>query len=1278
MAENAVLMPMAVQAFVVTEDFPQSKYRIAPLIQPDYSSLRAERLLAQDVMEQLQLSSHRLLAKHKTRFVNVATGEARKERVGIYLSWTIPKTYRQGITATAKVAVDHSVAKLKAGYIYDTKTSTPSSSGGSTNAPQDVAAADIKFRNIPTRLRHFSGSRKHFATTRQIQMPHIEFPLTIVESGNDLFADFQPHNNSVISLHDDLDFGTRNEIKDATLDYLVVDFHNRPENELFCVAGSVKEADRPSYGEILDACAMDLDGSDLDWGSRTQLRANWPNLKTDSASIRLMCHGTLTNVPFQRSGLNLEAKSPSVQLQDLVRKHHPVAIGTNTLDALLALLHVQYSDDPKCRSQTEQMLFKMVQLIVVSDNFDAQEKAEDQISTNDWVPAPSGTVWSVSKPEKDSSEAGDGKKTNLVLTATDVQALANLNDCEAAVSAMVREMHHLYQNIFYRWWNAMEVRGTALDAAQKGHKYAITVLLGEVKELNYAIKAANGEEENALTKLFSMLDLDAISAPSFGVHQDPIILFAGVPSGCPTGFADKVKVRFAYQLPQTPDVKPLTQEISIPEWYDLTAKSFPDVAPFIQQIAWDSLVPHRDGVPRSPYLSQESFGEGQGWLPLFIEWEIEYHHVDWEIWRFDHDPDGSWRYHIAVSKPLADLMDPNASRWRKFSGRTPIMPQASSVLKYRIRQLFSRAQQAADKKTEANSLVDQIAEIEYFSAPLAGLQDHLMTVIRGAHVRPHADDDLARLACLNQIFDNLSLRQRKHRTADFHRSMVITHTVAQASFYPVTHGQFLFTKLHIVDKFGQIVSCVKPATFDAPRTAIYPCVSPHLPCEPIPKGWKANDDFIKTHLHASEVFDIRAVTSVASTLHRGPESASNIESGFMDVLSDIAKNIIPRQLSLTIGEGPSLEAFQIDVELQLHLGQETEHVPIHGEIKWSPGRLELLGEIWDLKDQSLVPFNIHPFRETFSEVRPLQLPGETVVDKIFLRHLFDKGAKPEDFPQGIPLTLSKASVSVTLGDWEKVVITGKLQCSAPNKEPDVMPPIWLDELQVLYMRDISAGTNTFELRSNINLKAPGYIMSRETNALVRVYIGYENGWTLAAEAVGLKLANLYSLFPVDGSNHAMIHLMSSVWIPRFSVGVRFAAKRAGAISIDGTLVIGPLEMDLKYNHDGADWQLSADFKSATPGKQEATMEELLGVFVREHVDSLPEYIRNFRLPLSKISAKLTFSSKRMPEAAGSESKSVVVFSFTVSVPLSSSASADKERFSFVFARMQEKKGAFPS
>ncbi|KAJ0166836.1 hypothetical protein CTA2_5663 [Colletotrichum tanaceti] len=885
MGPDAIFVPVGVQAFVVTEDFPQSNYRIAPLIQPDYSSLRAEGLLSHDVIDQLQLSRHRLLARHNTRFVNVATGEVRKERVGVYLGWTLPRAYRQGITATETAAADHPVAELKAGYTYNVQGASKTSD---EEEEEEAAAANsniIKFRSIPTRylifriaysrnsstpaseifvleadrIRNINEAELDNLDVENLTSPFIDpalsaaqqaeafiglkktlrdytpdpdaprrVPLTIVESGNDLFADFQPHNVSVLSLHDDLGFGTASEIKDATLNYLIVGFHGQLEHDPLRVADSVKADDLPTYGKLLDACAMDLvDSAPVQGPSRSA----WLDAKADATSARVVCHGTLRGVPFRRPGLefDLEAESPSIQLQDLVRKQHPVAVGTNTLDALLAFLRVRYADDAQGRSRTDQMLSKMVQLIVASDNIDAQEKAEDQIATNDWVPSSSGVVWSVSKPERETDE----NTASLALTPAEVQALAELNEWEAVVAAMLREKQHLCRRLFFRWWNAMEVRGTALDATQQGHKAAITALLGEIKDLDdaldKALEAASRAKDKVKAERPSTLVLEAVSAPSFGVHRDPTVLFAGVPSGWPTGFADKVKVRLSTQLPATPELQPFSQQLNMPEWSDLVTKHFPEMAPFVRQIAPEALGSGSGSAisPASAYSAEEGFGPGQGWFPLFIEWEVEYHHIPFDSWLFARDADGNWRYR------LAELLEPNVSECRTISGRTPITPQASSVLKSRLRQLFARAQTAGEKKeADAGPLVDQVSGIEYFSASLTGIRDHLVTLMQGAHAQPHPDDALARELGLSAS-DLRHLSAASDRAPYGRLAQVEGHDpVWCGSFRPVTHGQFLFTKLHIVDKFGQIVSCVEPATFDAPRTALYPCVSPHLSCEP--------------------------------------------------------------------------------------------------------------------------------------------------------------------------------------------------------------------------------------------------------------------------------------------------------------------------------------------------------------------------------------------------------------------------------------------------------------
>jgi hypothetical protein len=112
---------MALQAFSVGEDFADTNYRVAPLIQPDYAALRHTEngRVKHDLLEQINISETRLQAKHNSRFVDLATGQPLKERVGIYLSWTLPRMYRSGIVATESAAADHRDEKVRAGYDAD-------------------------------------------------------------------------------------------------------------------------------------------------------------------------------------------------------------------------------------------------------------------------------------------------------------------------------------------------------------------------------------------------------------------------------------------------------------------------------------------------------------------------------------------------------------------------------------------------------------------------------------------------------------------------------------------------------------------------------------------------------------------------------------------------------------------------------------------------------------------------------------------------------------------------------------------------------------------------------------------------------------------------------------------------------------------------------------------------------------------------------------------------------------------------------------------------------
>jgi hypothetical protein len=116
--EKAILVPTALQAFTVSEKFHESphEYRIAPLIQPNYVALKGDGMLQHDILDQLNLSQTRLEKSCGTRFIDVTSGEVRRERVGVYLSWCLPRVYRSGLTATESGKPGLAASLNKAGY----------------------------------------------------------------------------------------------------------------------------------------------------------------------------------------------------------------------------------------------------------------------------------------------------------------------------------------------------------------------------------------------------------------------------------------------------------------------------------------------------------------------------------------------------------------------------------------------------------------------------------------------------------------------------------------------------------------------------------------------------------------------------------------------------------------------------------------------------------------------------------------------------------------------------------------------------------------------------------------------------------------------------------------------------------------------------------------------------------------------------------------------------------------------------------------------------------
>jgi hypothetical protein len=191
---------------------------------------------------------------------------------------------------------------------------------------------------------------------------------------------------------------------------------------------------------------------------------------------------------------------------------------------------------------------------------------------------------------------------------------------------------------------------------------------------------------------------------------------------------------------------------------------------------------------------------------------------------------------------------------RLVSGRTLILPQQIFSLKSMVAGIpLTPDVIAAYNLTgdEVTALQKKIDLMEYISCPLSGFTNHLLTLVEGSHVKPLARNSstadpiplsaavkasqIVTSPTTNPIFppDILSLINTQSALTPYGNLIGFpSGPSSPAGFKAVTHGQVMFTKFNIIDKFGQAVCAINPTpipvhpTFPAPSA--YPCISDYF------------------------------------------------------------------------------------------------------------------------------------------------------------------------------------------------------------------------------------------------------------------------------------------------------------------------------------------------------------------------------------------------------------------------------------------------------------------
>ncbi|KAI9857978.1 MAG: hypothetical protein M1813_007948 [Trichoglossum hirsutum] len=894
-----VCLPVNLDAFVLNKDVCESGlYRIAPITQPDYVSLRLDNAVIQhDVLPHVDLhASQPAIANPRISTAYSAplkpldlkspkpnpqqTVAVKESRLGVYLHWSLPRGYRAGSSAAEPpkgskgaggarpnpvfrlvpnrwlvvrvlkktfLPEDANVPLVDAWVIESDRLRKVEELGGDVDLETDVSPY-VSYDSTADRgnLLH-SQAEKYIGLKTPLkdwsEDPNASrVPLTIFNSSNPLFADYTIHNPNVFSMKDNFQYAPGKYLDSADCDYIVIGWHSKVVD---CPLG-----DNGIFGNLegrLQTFLCSLkDTTDQ-------------KIKDSKEQTALISHGAIYGVSFDRSKkpTNIPAQKYAENFTTGVDME-PVAVGTTPLDSLLTFLQAHRKDvkdeerilGPGTSSIAERVLCLSELLYATEDDYDSRIKASDLIYSHNFNGSPGGFTWHYDK-KKEANEAPvrpsevKDKETGM----SELDWLNRLNELQQHLDITERMLSINRWSLFaefFKYFSDAHNDNNKNDRLSK-YKNRVKALFdndtpptrsGIISTLE-SIKADVEKEIGKITdERKPIVQARKIANNPFFTRTDPTITIAGIDSGWPVEYLSRIPIRFDSDVvaPSNDSMTKLLEKV----------KKLPDTSGNILTTIAKLLSEASDGEKTGLGFKK---WDGQPFCPVFIEWEAVYYNVDFSQWEVSLTsspvtPNNQPQVRYVNPAPLTGLPGPTADT-RVVSGRILVLPQPSFALSAVVKQVFSTAGATLppglrDQDTQ-NQLLDDLAKLKFISGDLAGLTDCLLTLGTGSHVKPNMREQGKGVVPLKEAFDlggKIGLTEEHLVKIDGESGKTPFGTLVDftsARFQPfkgVQHGQLAITKLNIIDKFGQAVSCPTPRP--TPRIKptmpefVHPCLADQL------------------------------------------------------------------------------------------------------------------------------------------------------------------------------------------------------------------------------------------------------------------------------------------------------------------------------------------------------------------------------------------------------------------------------------------------------------------
>ncbi|WP_379389967.1 hypothetical protein [Paenibacillus lentus] len=542
--------------------------------------------------------------------------------------------------------------------------------------------------------------------------------LTAMGSGDLTFSIYQPSCENVFSIVDKLEDLTEDELE---LDYIVLGWFANPLYDPLHGVHSM-----PEFEEKLRS---------FDWSVPDQ---------TALFADQIVLKGQIQKVTWSRKG------NPAYRHA----AHHPnrhVIIAETSVDAISELLGSFKHSTPRKEEAIDHIVEALqYDLLRSFEEPGEEERLEHQIHRYGYRSSPGGTLWELVEPE--GSTSSSLPQTIIDGIQEEDALLAELNDCQQWYDSEARKYSSFLQMLYEIWWkwNRRIVPENILEAyINKAHDSKIYV-----EELREACSARKKRLEQVLRRHRSKRIIKCLEMPRYWAPHDPVVMITGFQKASHQFMAGMLKCSiFEYDV----DAEP--------QWPTMDLSKLP--------LHVASLLVNR--------LNDSTLTETwrQPWLPLFLEWEVEWEQVPYlgDNWTFD----GYDRH----------MENGTATSMQRLKGRTILSPHAIFSLKSRFQDY---AKQHPDEKA-AEDVVKFIEKLDHWdvlSQSLGGF--HLQLLQRDDRIHPVPG------------FGEIDFVIDKILGSEF-RSMPDPSAAAhpdEATFQPIRGGKLRVTRLEVMDGFGQL------------------------------------------------------------------------------------------------------------------------------------------------------------------------------------------------------------------------------------------------------------------------------------------------------------------------------------------------------------------------------------------------------------------------------------------------------------------------------------------